>query len=326
MTKLDRMHPRSVPSTNGRAAEKSHGASHAQAVAAPAAPTAEGAVTGRTDFAQLAAALAQLQVRQAHVGRSADPGALWGGHHASDNHRARFTAAATPAERKAVVAEVKAEQAKCESKISERTEKLERRWKRMNGGKREVILRDYIEKAAARPELKAKVEAAATQSAAMQAEIDALAAKLKATYPAKTPAEDTARRELKKELVELRKHQREVLNAVTDQLSAAGMKLELLATNEKAIDTTGTITKGEESLLSLIGKWLGFNQTLSFFDHFLEQNKINLEEQRRRIEAEQVEKAVHEGDLRKKLQLQSDMAQRDALKQLSERIDGVRKG
>jgi hypothetical protein len=65
---------------------------------------------------------------------------------------------------------------------------------------------------------------------------------------------------------------------------------------------------------------------LNSFDLFLEQNKVNLEEQRRRIEMENLEKAVKEGDLRKKIQMTGDLAQRDMLKQLAERIDGVRKG
>ena len=59
----------------------------------------------------------------------------------------------------------------------------------------------------------------------MQVEIDEMRAHLKSTYPAKTPAENTERRALKKELIELVKHQREVLNVATDALGAEGKKL-----------------------------------------------------------------------------------------------------
>jgi hypothetical protein len=328
MSKVDRSVPRSVTNPQTRPAE-SPPRTTATANTAQAQATAQvdlgSAITGQTDFAQLTAALAQLVPQTRPVARSADPGALWGQQPAPENLKTRF-AAASPQERQAIIAQVKADQAKCEGKIHERSDKLEKRWRRMNGAKRQDILKTYVDKGGTPPELKAKIETANKQSAAMQAEIDALAAKLKATYPAKTPAEDKERRALKKELIELRHHQREVLNAATDALGAEGKKLELLATNEKAIDTTGHITKDGESLLSMIGKWLGFTQLLNSFDLFLEQNKVNLEEQRRRIEMENLEKAVKEGDLRKKIQMTGDLAQRDMLKQLAERIDGVRKG
>jgi hypothetical protein len=329
MSKVDRSIPRSVtnPQTRQTETTPSRGTAVNGSVGVQATSQVELGpnITGQTDFAQLTAALAELKPQQAHTGRSADPGALWGQQPAPDNLRARF-AAASPAERQAIRAQVVADRAKAEGQIQERTGKLEKRWRRMNGAKRQDILKEYSTKGGTSPQLKAKIEAANTKSAAIQAEIDTLAAKLKATYPAKTPEEDKERRILKKELVELRANQREVLNALTDDLSAEGKKLELLATNEQKIDTTGSITKDGESLLSMIGKWLGFTQVLNSFDLFLEQNKLNLEEQRRKIELENLEKAVQAGDLAKKVQLKGDIAQRDMLKQLAERIDGVRKG
>lgn len=329
MSKVDRNVPRSITNPQTRQAETPSRAQATSGAAPVQAAQLEvpAAVTGQTEFAQLAAALAELQPQTAHVARSADPGALWGQQQPGrTDYRARFAAATTREERMAIRAEVHAERAQCEGKINERSEKLERRWRRMSGAKRHDILKEYSAKGGSSPALKAKIEAANQKSLAMQAEIDALAAKLKATYPAKTPEENAARRELKVELVELRKHQREVLNALTDEIAAEGKKLELLATNEQKIDTTGSITKDGESLLSMIGKWLGFTQVLNSFDLFLEQNKVNLEEQRRRIELENLEKSVQEGDLRKKIQLKGDLEQRELLKQLSQRIDGVRKG
>jgi outer membrane murein-binding lipoprotein Lpp len=328
MSKVDRSIPRSVTNSQTRQAEtpsRGTNVSGAAPVQATAPVDVGAAITGQTDFAQLTAALAQLKPPQTHTGRSADPGALWGQQPSPDNIRARF-AAASPQEKIAIRAAVQADRAKTEGQIQERSGKLEKRWKRMNGAKRQDILKTYVDKGGTSPAAKAKIEALSTKSAAIQAEIDSMCAKLKATYPAKTPAEDKERRALKKELIELRNHQREVLNEATEALGSEGKKLELLATNEKAIDTTGFITKDGESLLSMIGKWLGFTQVLNSFDLFLEQNKVNLDEQRRKIEFENLEKAVQAGDLAKKVQMKGDIAQRDMLKQLAERIDGVRKG
>lgn len=315
MTKVDtRAAPRTV--TQSRPAEKLE----RTAEVAPAA----GQTTQPVEFFELARSLASLQPRSQHVGRSADPGALWGQAQTEDP-RTRFQRA-SPEERAQMVAQVKAQRAEMEGKISERADKLERRFRRMNGGKRvEMIQRHLSESASASPTLKKELEGYESKAQAMQVEIDQMRAELLKSYPPKTDAEKADRRERMKELIELRKHQREVLNEATDKLGAAGQKLELLAKNETDIDPKAAATP-EESLMSMIGKWLGYNMMLNTFDHFLEQTRINLQDQQKKIEREIMDKAISDSDNLRKAQVKSDLQQREALKMLAQRIDGVREG
>lgn len=203
-----------------------------------------------------------LQPTGRHVARSADPDALWGA--PPPRPQRRFDAAAfqrmSPAERKAKVEEMRAQQQQLKHEIQDRVGQLDRKWTYSRLKTRTSSLRDLQGK---RPQLTAdqaqRLDTALKASEAAEQKVSALAEKAKAFGPdsKKDPAQAAARKQLASELRKARAEQSAAVKAATAVIDEAGLKVDRLANAEQVLDKNAPPPGSGQSL---------WDKIVSFFD------------------------------------------------------------
>lgn len=203
-----------------------------------------------------------LQPTGQHVAKSADPDALWGAPAARPQPRVDVAALQrmSPAERKAKLETMRAQQAELKQQIQERVGQLDRKWNYSRLKTRTSSLRDLQDR---QPQLTGdqaqRLDAALKASEAAEQKVNALAEKAKAFGPdsKKDPAQAAARKQLASELRKARAEQSAAVKAATAVIDEAGLKVDRLANAEQVLDKNAPATGSGDSLL---------DKVMSFFD------------------------------------------------------------
>ncbi|MEW6435352.1 MAG: hypothetical protein AB1730_27980 [Myxococcota bacterium] len=285
-TKIERA--TSLPSTP-RTQQVSRTPAAAQVEARPVAPA--------TAFTGTEAPRALQQPAGQHVAKSADPDALWGAP-APRAHR-RFDLAGfqklSPAERKAKLQELRAQQANLKQDIEERVGQLDRKWNSSRLKTRTASMRDLQQKA---PQLTGdqaqRLDAALKAAEAAEQKVNALAEKAKAFTPEskRDPAQAEARARLARELRKARAEQSAAVRAATAVLDEAGLKVDRLANAEQVLDRNAPAPGSGESLWDKVVSFFELSWLVDVFSGMLDLLREMERDREVRAEADRADREI----------------------------------
>lgn len=211
------------------------------------------------------------------VATSAEPGALWGASTERRRPRTDFDVAAfqrmSPAQRHERLAVMKREHQQLGGEIQARVDRLDGLWGHSQLKTRTASLRSMQGQ---RPRLSAeqagRLDVALASAEAARHDIESLSAEAHALGPAsrKDPAQSARRSALAAQLRAARAREAAAVQAATDVVDEAGLKLERLATAEQHLDAGAPAEGSGDSLWDKLRSYFDLGRAIGAFTTALE--------------------------------------------------------
>ncbi len=183
----------------------------------------------------------------------------------------------SPAERAQNIEKLKKEKAHLEDRIHRRVEDLDERFGQKNYKKRIEMLETYLTNAEVPLATRQKLQGMVADLKAAQARIDGLLEKAKTMPRGRdiTPEQKEARREMAREILAARAEQRETLEEASEELEAAGLKVDMLAAVEQIL-----APDSGDTLAGLLKQWFAVSQSLAAYDVVIANLKRSVDQAR----------------------------------------------